>query len=157
MKTVSITLLLACSTWARADNYCDSPEWSITHNMNHAEILKIAKTRSKIVDVECSIAEQIIAIQSEEVGIQRYPGRLLIADERDQSFIATRRTGPYTIFTYRYNPNQWLQFAMKDLSWKEGEALQAGPYKIIAVKEFTNGAGYQVKLLVAENFQFYGK
>lgn len=119
--------------------------------------MQIAKSRDrKIIDAECSFAEAIVNIQDEQAGIERYPGRLLIADARDENFIATRRVGEYTIFSYRYSPRQLLQFALKDTTWAEGEAFQAGAYKIIGVRQFKTPTGFPIQLLVAQGFQFYG-
>lgn len=119
--------------------------------------MQIAKARDrKIIDAECSFAEAIVAIQNEYAGIERYPGRLLIADAEDENFVATRRVGEYTIFSYRYSPRQLLQFALKDSSWAEGVAFQAGAYKIIGVKQFKTPTGFPVRLLVAQGFQCYG-
>ena len=152
-----LPLLLAFPAVAGAANYCDSPARSIVHNKSYDEVMKIAKARDrKIIDAECSFTDAIVNIQEEQTGIERYPGRLLIADARDENFIATRRVGEYTIFTYRLDPRRVLQFALKDTSWAEGEEFQAGAYKIIGVREFKTPTGFPVKLLVAQGFQFYG-
>lgn len=159
MKIVSLVLscLLTLPASASAANYCDSPVQSIVHNKSYDDVMKIARARdSKIIDAECSFTDAILNIQSEDAGIGRFPGRLLIADARDENFIATRRVGGYTIFSYRYSPRQLLQFALKDASWAEGEEFQAGAYKIIGVKEFKTPTGFPIKLLVAQGFQFYG-
>lgn len=159
MKILSfvLPLLLAFPLAASAANYCDSPTRSIVHNKSYDDVMKIAKARDrKIIDAECSFTDAIVNIQDEQTGIERYPGRLLIADARDENFIATRRVGEYTIFTYRLNPRRVLQFALKDTSWAEGEEFQAGAYKIIGVREFKTPTGFPVKLLVAQSFQFYG-
>lgn len=149
-------LLCAPSAGAGAANYCDAPSWSITHNKSYDEVMKIAQKRDKIRDAECSFTDVILRIQNEEAGISRYPGILLIADERDERFVVTSRVGAYTIFTYRYNDKRLLQFAMKDHSWEEGEPFQAGAYKITGVKEFKTFTGFSVSLLVVKTFQFYG-
>lgn len=152
-----LPLLLAFPAIGSAANYCDSPVQSIVHNKSYDDVMKIAKARDrKIIDAECSFTDAIVNIQDEQTGIERYPGRLLIADARDENFIATRRVGEYTIFSYRYSPRQLLQFALKDTSWAEGEEFQAGAYKIIGVKQFQTPTGFPVKLLVAQGFQFYG-
>lgn len=152
-----LSCLLAFPVAASAANYCDSPARSIVHNKSYDDVMQIAKARDrKIIDAECSFADAIMNIQDEHTGIGRYPGRLLIADARDENFIATRRVGEYTIFSYRYSPRQLLQFALKDTSWAEGEQFQAGAYKIIGVKQFKTPTGFPVTLLVAQGFQFYG-
>lgn len=148
--------LLLCAANAHAANYCDAPSWSITHNKSYDEVMRIATQRDKIRDAECSFTDVILRIQNEEAGISRYPGILLIADERDERFVVTSRVGAYTIFSYRYNDKRLLQFAMKDHSWEEGEPFQAGAYKITGVKEFKSLTGFPVSLLVAQTFQFYG-
>jgi hypothetical protein len=153
----ALVLLLAFPAAASGANYCDSPAQSIVHNKSYEEVMQIAKARDrKIIDAECSFTEAIVAIQNEYAGIERYPGRLLIADAHDENFVATRRVGEYTIFSYRYSPRQLLQFALKDSSWAEGDAFQAGAYKIIGVRQFKTPTGFPVKLLVAQGFQFYG-
>lgn len=152
-----LPLLLAVPGVASAANYCDSPVQSIVHNKSYEDVMQIAKARDRrIIDAECGFTDAIVAIQNEQAGIGRYPGRLLIADARDENFVATRRIGEYTIFSYRYNARQLLQFALKDTSWTEGEAFQAGAYKIIGVKQFKSPTGFPVTLLVAQGFQFYG-
>src|SRR5450830_567042 len=154
---LALIILLALPAAASAANYCDSPTRSIVHNKSYDDVMKIAKARDrKIIDAECSFTEAIVNIQDEQTGIERYPGRLLIADARDENFIAARRVGEYTIFSYRYSPRQLLQFALKDSSWAEGVACQAGAYKIIGVKQFKTPTGFPIKLLVAQGFQFYG-
>ncbi|WP_342120909.1 hypothetical protein [Pseudoduganella sp. OTU4001] len=158
MKSILMTTLLAFMAGAaHADNYCDSPEWSVAYNKSYDEVLALAKGRDKkVADVECSVADQVLAVMEGEAGIERYPGRVLIADERDQRFKVVQRVGKYTIFSYAYNPRQLLQFAMKDLTWHEGEFLQAGPYKVIGVEEFKSFTGFPVKLMVMQLFPFYG-
>ncbi|WP_144241603.1 hypothetical protein [Janthinobacterium agaricidamnosum] len=156
MKALPILLLLFYSHSALAANYCDSPQWSIVHNKSYDDVLKIAKARDRIIDVECSFTDAIVGIMNDEIGIDHYTGSLLIADHRDERFVVTSRVGAYTIFTYRYNDKRLLQFAMKDHSWAEGEEFQAGAYKITGVKEFKSQTGFPVKLLVAQTFQFYG-
>ncbi|MGK5036685.1 hypothetical protein [Janthinobacterium sp. LB3P118] len=148
--------LLLCTADAHANNYCDSPRWSIVHNKSYDEVMKIATRRDKVRDAECSFTDVILRIQNQEAGIERYPGILLIADARDERFIVTSRVGAYTIFSYRYNDKRLLQFAMKDLSWEEGEEFQAGAYKITGVKEFKTTTGFPAQLLVVQTFQFYG-
>ena len=160
MKSIPflLALLLAFPAAAGAANYCDSPVQSIVHNKSYDEVMKIAKARDrKIIDAECSFIDAIVNIQDEQTGIERYPGRLLIADALDEQFIATRRVGEFTIFTYRINPRRVLQFALKDTSWAEGEEFQAGAYKIIGVRQFQTPTGFPIKLLVAQGFQFYGR
>src|SRR5471030_2949621 len=153
----ALVLMFAFPSIASAANYCDSPAQSIVHNKSYEEVMQIAKARDrKIIDAECSFTEAIVAIQNEYAGIARYPGRLLIADAHDENFVATRRVGEYTIFSYRYSPRQLLQFALKDSNWAEGVAFQAGAYKIIGVKQFKTPTGFPIKLLVAQGFQFYG-
>lgn len=159
MKIIPLffSVLLAFPVVASAANYCDSPAWSIVHNKSYEEVMQIAKARDrKIIDAECGFTDAIVAIQDELAGIERYPGRLLIADAGDEHFIATRRVGEYTIFSYRYNARQLLQFAVKDTSWTEGEQFQAGAYKIIGIRQFKTPTGFPVKLLVAQGFQLYG-
>lgn len=159
MKSIPLhlALLRAIPAAAGAANYCDSPVQSIVHNKSYDDVMQIAKARDrKIIDAECSFTDAIVNIQDEQTGIDRYPGRLLIADARDENFIATRRVGEYTIFTYRFNPHRVLQFALKDTSWAEGEEFQAGAYKIIGVRQFQTPTGFPIKLLVARGFQFYG-
>jgi len=158
MKAFSALLLclLLCTADAHANNYCDSPRWSIVHDKSYDEVMKIATRRDKVRDAECSFTDVILRIQNQEAGIERYPGILLIADARDERFIVTSRVGAYTIFSYRYNDKRLLQFAMKDLSWEEGEEFQAGAYKITGVKEFKTATGFPAQLLVVQTFQFYG-
>ncbi|KAB8063031.1 hypothetical protein [Janthinobacterium violaceinigrum] len=153
----AITLcLLLCTANVHAANYCDSPQRSIVHNKSYDEVMKIATKRDKIRDAECSFTDVILRIQNQEAGIERYPGILLIADAQDERFIVTSRVGAYTIFSYRYNDQRLLQFAMKDHSWEEGEEFQAGAYKITGIKEFKTTTGFPTRLLVVQTFQFYG-
>lgn len=156
IASTTLCLLLSCAASANAANYCDSPSWSVTHGKSYDEVMQIARKRDKIRDAECSFTDVILAIQNKEAGIARYPGILLIADERDERFVVTSRVGAYTIFSYRYNDQRLLQFAMQDHSWEEGEAFQAGPYKITGVKEFKTFTGFPTALLVVKTFQFYG-
>ncbi|SIQ60935.1 hypothetical protein SAMN05880566_104217 [Janthinobacterium sp. TND4EL3] len=156
IPVLTLCLLLSCAANVHAGNYCDSPRWSIVHNKSYDEVMQIAGKRDKIRDAECSFTDVILRIQNEEAGIGRYPGILLIADAQDERFVATSRVGAYTIFSYRYNDKHLLQFAMKDLSWEEGEPFQAGAYKIIGVREFKSMTGFPTTLLVAQTFQFYG-
>ncbi|NVI82109.1 hypothetical protein P9875_08320 [Janthinobacterium rivuli] len=156
IHAIALCLLLSCAANVRAANYCDSPRWSIVHNKSYDEVMKIATKRDKIRDAECSFTDVILRIQNEEAGIGRYPGILLIADAQDERFVVTSRVGAYTIFSYRYNDQRLLQFAMQDHSWEEGEAFQAGAYKITGIKEFKTLTGFPATLLVVKTFQFYG-
>jgi hypothetical protein len=156
IPALTACLLLSCAANVSAGNYCDSPRWSIVHDKSYDEVMRIATKRDKIRDAECSFTDVILRIQNQEAGIERYPGILLIADEQDERFVVTSRVGAYSIFSYRYNDQRLLQFAMKDLSWAEGEEFQAGAYKITGIKEFKTSTGFPTTLLVVRTFQFYG-